>query len=87
MSKMGINITSSTVPVKNSTIFSAEIEHEYKLAAEAIEIRVLRAIADKFVEEYGDEIIGMIDMDRLGKQINGKVLGAALKQLSQEENI
>lgn len=82
MPKLGISVKTSTNPIRNSVTLSAEIERDYGLAVESLETRILQVIADKFIEEYGDEIIGMIDMDKLGKQINGKVLGAALKQLS-----
>lgn len=68
----------------NKVRFTAELEHDALYMAEAIEGRILRAIADKYVEDYGDEIIAKIDMDRLGEKINGKILGKALAQLAKD---
>lgn len=84
MSDLNIEISSQDVIGKNSIRYQVEIERDYKIIAEQVAVRVLSKIADKFVEDYGDEIIGMIDMDKLGKQINSKVLASALKTLASE---
>ena len=80
------NISTQNGISNGSTIYQAEITNEYRMVADQMEIKILRELADKYIEQHGDEIIAMIDMDKLGKQINAKVLATALRTLAKENS-
>lgn len=84
MANNPIKMQVTELPDSNSVRITTDIAKEARLVGEAIEARIVAKIADKFVEEHGDELIASIDMSKLGKQINGKILGAALRQLASD---
>lgn len=84
MSSLDVGIKSYDTPGKDAVSYQVDITREYQKLADGIELRILGKIADKYIEDHYDEIISMIDMDRLGQQINGKILGAALAKLAED---
>ena len=84
MSTKNIKISSEELPASGIVRLSADVPRNIDSDMRQLEIYILRSIADKYIEQYGDEIIAKIDMNRLGEKINGVVLGKALAQLAKD---
>ena len=72
--------------VQGDTVVTVTFTKDYMVdrMAEEMPRIILEKVTNAYLEKHQDEIIALIDMDKLGTQINGKVLGAALKQLANK---
>ena len=72
--------------VQGDTVVTVTFTKDYMVdrMAEEMPRIILEKVTNAYLEKHQDEIIALIDMDKLGTQINGKVLGAALKQLQNK---